>query len=47
MEFLLQQEVFIACLDQEAKFVTGSVGEEIFTRLCSVTGSPFPFMKKG
>ena len=29
------------------KLVTGSEGKERLTRLCSVTGKPFPFMNKG
>ena len=44
MKFLLQQEVFMSCSDQEAKLVTGSVGQ---LWLCSVTGSRFPFINKG
>ena len=47
MEFLVKQEVSIACSGQEAKLVTGSEGQERLTRLCSVTGSKFPFINKG
>ena len=47
IEFLRQQEVSISCTDKEVKLVTGSEGKERLTRLCSVTGKPFPFMNKG
>ena len=47
MEFLLQQEVSISCSEQEAKLVTGSGRQERLSRLCSATGSPFPFVNKG
>ena len=47
MEFFLLQEVSISSSEQEAKLVTGSIGQKRLTQLCSVTGSPFPFMNKG
>lgn len=47
IEFFRQQEVSIFCSDQEVKLVTGCKGQERLTRLCSVTGKPFPFMNKG
>ena len=47
IEFLRQQEVSISCSDKEVKLVTGSEGKERLTRLCSVTGKPFPFMNRG
>ena len=47
IEFLRQQEVSISCSDKEVKLVTGSEGKERLTRLCSVTGKPFPFLNRG
>ena len=47
IEFLLQQEVPISCSEQEAKLITGRVGQERLTKLSCVTGSPFTFINKG
>ena len=37
----------ISYTDKEVKLVTGREGHERLTRLCSATGTPFPFMNKG
>ena len=47
MEFLLQEEVSISCLEEETKLITERVGQERLTRLSSVTGSPFPLINRG
>ena len=47
IEFFHQQEVSISCTEKEVKLVSGSVGQERLTRLCSAYGKPFPFMIKG
>ena len=47
MEFLLQEEVSISCLEEETKLITERVGQERLTRLSSVKGSPFPFINRG
>ena len=47
IEFFSQHKVSISCSEKEVKLVTGIKGHERLTRLCSATGTPFPFMNKG